>query len=295
MAETTIFHIEGGVGKHIAASAVLKTYHNDNPSTKIIVSCAYPEIFYNNPIIEKSLKLGNNQYFYKDYIYKKDVEIYAQDPYKQTSHITKQKHLIQTWCDMIGVVYNDELPQIYLNSREKEISRNLIKFNDNKPILIFQPFGGPGSPHQQLPYSWARDIHPNIAQNLANILSETYNIIHICYDNHPVLDNCLRIDQHISKKILISLLLLSEKRLLIDSCLQHAAAALRLPSTVVWNVTKPEIFGYSIHNNIVPENSYPEGFVNSYMYDYDIIGVVDECPYDDYNKIFNIEKILNNI
>ena len=295
MAETAIFHIEGGVGKHIAASAVLKTYHNANPSTKIIVSCAYPEIFYNNPIIEKSLKLGSNQYFYKDYIYKKDVEIYAQEPYKQTSHITKKKHLVQTWCDMIGVEYNNETPQIYLNSREIEVSRNLIKFEDDKPILIFQPFGGPGSPHQQLPYSWARDIHPNIAQNLINILSETYNIVHICYDNHPVLDNCLRLDQHVSKKTLISLLLLSQKRLLIDSCLQHASAALGLPSTVVWNVTKPEIFGYSLHNNISPEISYPEGCANSYMYDYDIIGIVDECPYDDYTKIFNIEKILNNL
>lgn len=295
MAETAIFHIEGGVGKHIAASAVLKTYHNANPSTKIIVSCAYPEIFYNNPIIEKSLKLGSNQYFYKDYIYKKDVEIYAQEPYKQTSHITKKKHLVQTWCDMIGVEYNNETPQIYLNSREIEVSRNLIKFEDDKPILIFQPFGGPGSPHQQLPYSWARDIHPNIAQTLVNALSEVYNIVHICYDNHPVLNNCLRLDQHVSKKTLISLLLLSEKRLLIDSCLQHAAAALGLSSTVVWNVTKPEIFGYSLHNNISPEISYPEGCANSYMYDYDIIGIVDECPYDDYTKIFNIEKILKNL
>lgn len=295
MAETAIFHIDGGVGKHIAASAVLKAYHNKNPNTKIITSCAYPEIFFNNPIVDKSLKLGMNQYFYKDYIYKKDVEIYAQEPYKQTSHITKRKHLIQTWCDMIGVDYNNETPQLYINSREKELSRKLINFDNNKPILLFQPFGGPGSPHQQLPYSWARDIHPAVAQEIVNILSENYNIIHICYDNHPTLDNCLRIDQQISKKVLISLLLLSEKRLLIDSCLQHAAAALGLTSTVVWNVTKPEIFGYSLHNNILPENSYPEGCVNSYLYDYNITGYIDECPYDDYNKIFNIEKILKDL
>lgn len=294
MAETAIFHIDGGVGKHIAASAVLKAYHNKNPNTKIITSCVYPEIFYNNPIVDKSLKLGMNQYFYRDYIYKKDVEIYAQEPYKQTSHITKRKHLIQTWCDMIGIEYNNETPQVYINSREKELSRNLINFDNNKPILLFQPFGGPGSPHQQLPYSWARDIHPAVAQDLVNVLSEKYNIIHICYDNHPILDNCLRFNQQISKKVLISLLLLSEKRLLIDSCLQHAAAALGISSTVIWNVTKPEIFGYSLHNNILPEHSYPEGCVNSYLYDYNITGDIDECPYDDYNKIFNIEKILNN-
>ena len=196
---------------------------------------------------------------------------------------------------MIGVEYNNETPQIYINSREKEISRNLIKFDNNKPVLIFQTFGGPGSPNQKLPYSWARDIHPAVAQEIVNILSENYNIIHICYDNHPILNNCLRIDQTISKKVLISLLLWSDKRLLIDSCLQHASAALELSSTVVWNVTKPEMFGYSLHNNMLPENTYPEGSANSYLFDYDITGIIDECPYDDYNNIFNIDKILKNL
>jgi hypothetical protein len=295
MAETAIFHIEGGVGKHIAASAIIKAYHNNNPETKIIVSSAYPDIYLNNPIVDKSLKLGNNQYFYRDYIYNKDVEVYGQEPYKQTSHITKKNHLIQTWCDMIGVSYNNEPPSIYLNSREKEVSRNLIQFDTNKPILVFQPFGGPGSPHQQLPYSWARDIHPDIAQRLVNVLSETYNIVHVCYNNHPVLNGCLRIDQHVSKKTLFGILLYSEKRLLIDSCLQHAAAALGLPSTVVWNVTNPEIFGYSIHNNVLPEKTYPEGNASSYLFDYDILGVVEDCPYEDYNSIFSIENILKNI
>jgi hypothetical protein len=295
MAETAVFHIEGGVGKHIAASAVLKAYHNNNPDTKIVVSSAYPEIFYRNPIIEKSLKLGNHQYFYKDFIYNKVVEVFAQEPYKQNSHITKKAHLIKTWCDLIKTDYTNEMPSLYLNSREKEISKHFIKFDEDKPILLFQPFGGPGSPHQQLPYSWARDIHPVIAQNLVDALSETYNIIHVCYDNHPVLNNCLRIDQHIPKNAFLGLLLWSNKRLLIDSCLQHAAAALGLSSTVIWNVTKPEIFGYSIHNNILSDIHYPEGTANSYLYDYDIIGNVIECPYDDYNEIFNIENILNNI
>jgi hypothetical protein len=48
------------------------------------------------------------------------------------------------------------------------------------------------------------------------------------------------------------ILLKSEKRLLIDSCLQHAAAAFNLPSTVCWVGTSPEVFGYEIHKNILP-------------------------------------------
>jgi len=33
--------------------------------------------------------------------------------------------------------------------------------------------------------------------------------------------------------------------------LQHASAAMKLPSTVLWVGTSPETFGYEIHDNIV--------------------------------------------
>jgi hypothetical protein len=44
---------------------------------------------------------------------------------------------------------------------------------------------------------------------------------------------------------LFSLLLVSQKRVLIDSCLQHAAAAaaLGLSSVVLWVGTSPKVFG----------------------------------------------------
>ena len=53
------------------------------------------------------------------------------------------------------------------------------------------------------------------------------------------------------------LLQLSNKRLLIDSFAQHMAAALNVKSTVCWNPsTKPEIFGYKLHDNIKGKPTY---------------------------------------
>jgi hypothetical protein len=43
----------------------------------------------------------------------------------------------------------------------------------------------------------------------------------------------------------------SKKRILIDSCLQHAAAALKQQSTVLWVGTSPTVFGYNIHKNVI--------------------------------------------
>ena len=57
---------------------------------------------------------------------------------------------------------------------------------------------------------------------------------------------------------LFSILAGSDRRVLIDSCLQHAAAAFKLKSTVLWVGTSPKVFGYNIHKNIsAPELGNP--------------------------------------
>jgi hypothetical protein len=297
MNETAIFHIEGGIGKHIAATAVVECYKKHNPDQDIIVSCAWPEVFLNNPFIHRVYKTGSTPYFYQDYVYNKNPIVFAQEPYKTTNHILKKTHLIETWCDMIGVKHTNETPRIFFNFRERELGGKVFANTGDKPVLIFQPFGGPGAEHQSTPYSWTRDIHPDVAQQLVNLLSEKYFVVHVCYNTHPVLQNCLRIDNHMPKKVLFSMLLQSSARLLIDSSLQHAAAALNLPSTVVWVATHPSVFGYNIHKNITPETTrvFENGGIDSYLYDYNFTGEVHECPFQNQTEIFNIDNILKTL
>lgn len=291
-----IFHIEGGVGKHIAATAVIEAYNNTFPDHTIIIVCAWPDIFTDIPHVDRVYRIGNIPYFYRDYIYGKECKIFAQDPYKQTTHVLKQQHLIQTWCELVGAEYNGETPTIHLNMREREYAPHLIShIPKDKPLLIFQPFGGPGKDFQQTPYSWMRDIHPSVAQNVVNELIKDYNILHVCYDHHPQLANTHRFEAILNKKQLIALLLQSEKRILIDSSLQHAAAALNLPSTVVWVATQPTLFGYSIHKNITPNKQYPLGNANSYLFDYNFTGDISECPYLSPNDIVSAEKIIQSV
>lgn len=295
MSEFTVFHIEGGIGKHISSTAVIECYKKQNIDTKIIVVCAWPEIFLNNPLIYRVYRIGNTPYFYQEFIHNKDTVIFAQEPYKTTDHIKKKKTLIENWCNMIGVDYDGSYPRLHFNFREDELGAQVFQNNTNKPVLIFQPFGGPGKEFQETPYSWTRDIHPLIAQQLVDILSEKYFVIHVCYDFHPILRNCIRIDKVLSKKVLFSMLKQSDARLFIDSSLQHAAAAMNLPSTVVWVATQPEVFGYNIHSNITPEMEYSEGMADSYLYDYNFTGTIHECPYKNPLEIFSVQKITNSL
>jgi len=294
---TTVFHIEGGIGKNIAATAVTAAYKKAKPKRKIIVITAWPEIWIKNPDISRFYLIGSTPYFYKDVIKDKDVELHVADPYRTTDHITKKMHLIKTWCNMVGIKHNGEEPVLNFNFREiEEGAAYMNQFNDgNRPMMIFQPFGGPGPDHQPHPYSWTRDMHPTQAQEVVNGLAKKYNIVHVCYEFHPKLENCHRYDKTIGKKALFSMVATSKKRLFIDSSLQHAAAALKLPSVVAWVATQPKVFGYRIHNNIGPKKEHLDGTIDSYLYDYDFTGVIHQCPYSSLDELHDTDAIIKAV
>ncbi len=89
---------------------------------------------------------------------------------------------------------------------------------------------------------------------------------------------------------------MSEKRLLMDSFGQHAAAALNKPSTVLWIVNSPNVFGYDIHTNVIanPETTSPE-LRNAYLSKYNIGGDPIEFPYNNESEIFNVKNVIDSL
>lgn len=287
-----VWHIEGGLGKNIASTALLSSIKQKYPDRKVIMTVSHPEVFVNNPDIHRVYSLGNIPYFYQDYIEDKDVLVFRQEGYFQTGHITKEKHLINSWCDIFGIEYIKQMPVINFNFVQKRMV-NLWK--KNKPVLLIQSNGGPMEDTKV--YSWTRDLPPIVTHKIVERYRNEYYIIQVCRNKDEVIDG---VDdayyQPMSNFELFTLLASTNKRVLIDSCLQHAAAALDLPSTVLWVGTSPKVFGYGVHSNVVankPKNK-PK-LVNSYLFDYSFNGEVIECPYDDVTEIFNLENIFESI
>ena len=63
-----IFNPEGGLGKIIASTAVVRCIEAKYPDYKIIVLTPWPEVFLNNPRVHKVFKSGMTPYFYRDYL-----------------------------------------------------------------------------------------------------------------------------------------------------------------------------------------------------------------------------------
>ena len=287
-----IWHIQGGLGKNIAATALCNDLKQQYKDRKLIMVVSYPEAFLSNPVVDRVYALGNAPYFYQDYIEGKDIVLFRHEPYNQTAHVTKKQHLIHNWCDLLGIEYKNQQPVLFPNYPQRMTTG---MWQRPKPIMVIQTGGGPMQ-GQRFSYSWTRDMPIEVAQEIINKYSQQYHIIQVTRPDGYQLQGVERIDGVLSNMELFSLLVTSQKRVLIDSCLQHAAAALKLQSTVLWVGTSPTVFGYSSHKNIIAKlPKKANQLIGSYLFDYQFENNMHECPYMDVKDMFNIEEIFKNI
>jgi hypothetical protein len=284
--KTVVFFVQGGIGKHIAASAVAENISKNYPDRKLIVICPYPEVFINNPFIYRIYRSNSTQYFYEDFIKNKDTIFLGNEVYQSNEYIVENKHLIEAWCNMFGLKYTGENPKLFLNYAE--VFNTAKKYNKNKPILVLQTDGGPEGSN----YNWARDLPEFLARDLIGSLKDKYHIYHIARPDQPSYEGTEKIT--LNFRDLFCLLTLSSKRLLIDSFAQHASAALMLPSVVCWIGTSPDKLGYNIHKNIQAKDSAKifTHNIDGIIMEKEFMGLPHQC---DHNLLesFNKEEILS--
>ena len=289
--KNVVFFLQGGIGKHIASTAVAECIKNNYPDRDLIVVCPYPEVFLNNPFVHRVYRSNTVQYFYNDFIKDKDVIYLGNEVYQSNEYVAKNKHLINAWCEMFNLKYNNEQPKLYIN--QAEIYDAQTKFAKEKPILVIQPNGGAeGQPNNN--YSWSRDLPPFLTEKLVKKLSNKYYIYHLCRPNQLKFEGAEQVS--LPWRESFALLALSTARLLIDSYSQHAAAALGLSSVVCWIGTKPDKLGYNLHKNILAKDSAKAFYhpIDGIVSEQEFIGLSHQCNID-LTKAFNIDEILSNL
>lgn len=292
----SIFHIQGGLGKHVAATAVAQVIKKNHPDRQLIIVCAYPDVFLNLDFVDRVYMIGGTQYFYQEYVHEKDSIIFHNEPYYTTNHVHKKKRLIENWCDMYGLKYDGELPKVKFNTLQFNLSKSF--WTKKKPIMVIHTNGGLMSLDAK-PYAWTRDMPFDIAQQLVDHYKKDYHIYQVTKINSKKLEGADHIfaanNQVLSTLEFFSLMLHTKKRILIDSSLQHVAAAMNLKSTVLWNGTSPKVFGYDIHDNICTDVPYDFKLPGSYLFDFDFNGNELEYPFSEDVKLFDINKIIESV
>jgi len=285
-----IFQIDGGLGKSIMATAMVKVLRKRYKNAHIIVATSYPDVFLNNPYINECFETVKMGGAYLKYVKDQDCKVFIADPYSNSSFITEKEHLLKTWCKIYGLHYNNEQPEIYLTQPEIDYFKPF--YNTEKPIMVIQPNGGPQG--QGFQYSWTRDVPLPIINEIIQYYKNDYTVIHVKRkDQYTYPDTMQALDGFRSIAILLQL---SKKSLLIDSFGQHLAAAVGKKSTVCWVTTKPKIFGYKLHDNILAEPFTKEPQLQNSAYQpFNLAQDISSIPYNDLNEVFNVNKIIESI
>jgi len=283
-----IFHSHGGLGKAIAATAVAKCIKNNYPDRELIVVTGWPDVFLNLRFVDRAYRLDQVPYFYDDYIKDNDCIVFAHDPYQSNEFITKKSSLIEAWCKTYQLKYENEEPELVFNLIQRQIPFEQCPPTE-KPVLLMQPYGGPLGDRS---YRWARDMPYCVIDSVIEEFRKDYDIFYVTREKMQQPKNVFIIDKPLPPMHILSILYRSHKRLLINSSFQHAAAAMNLPSTVLWIGTEPSMFGYPIHNNITANKNENFKRLYSYLWEQELDEIPESCPYEDEREIFDIDQII---
>ena len=292
MKKYLVWHVQGGLGKNVASTSLIGDLKKRYSDRKLVMVVSWPEIFLNNKGIDRLLHMGHTPHFYQDYIDGKDTIVFRHEAYNQTAHVNHSQHLVHNWCDLMGLEYKEQQPQIIINYAQQQLSG---VWKRDKPTLILHTNGGPMQ-GQKYPYNWCRDMPTELSIAIVNKYKNSHHIFHICRKESSILDGVERVDQPLDNLQLFSILASSDKRNLIDSCLQHAAAAFQMKSSVIWVGTHPQVFGYKLHDNIVankPELANQR--IGSYMFDFNFENNIHECPYNSVQEMFDFNRVMARV
>ena len=292
----SIFTIQGGLGKHIAATAVAQAIKNNHPDRELIVVCAWPELWASLPFVYRVFPMGNTSYFYSEYIDGKDSLIFGNEPYFTTTHINKTLPLVESWCNLYQIRYNGEQPMVRINPEQRKAIRGFYEPKlEGKPFLLIHTNGGLFT--NERPFSWARDMPFDVATKIAKHFKKSHFIMQVTRPSSPQIEGVFVRHEQLSNTELIGLLELTDKRLLIDSSLQHGAAAFGLPSTVLWNATSPVIFGHKLHDNIQAKPKPQKSLPGQFLFDFQFDGNPEEMPYEeeDLKDLYDVDRIIASL
>ena len=286
-----MFHIEGGIGKNIVATNIVRAIKKAHPERSLIVVAPYPEVFVHNPNIYRVYKTGMCPYFYEDYIKDKDTIVFKHEPYNSNEVITRKTNLAKAWCKSLDLEYDVNKPVLHFNQIEEQNAQLLAQtYSNNKPLVAVQINGGLGSVPKHINFNWFRDLPPRYVIPIIDKYKDKFTFVQIKSSNQIQLDNCTQLD--LTLRELFLLLSQCKTAIGIDSVTQHVMATFQKPSLVCWVGNSPIVYGYSMHTNVMSNLEFKYDNLESYLDPYPLQTQGHQCPHNyDAGNLFNQDTL----
>lgn len=304
--------VQGGIGKNIAATALVPAIKRKYPGTKLVCIVSHPDVWLYSQDVHRIYNFNNPLNVYEDYF--DESLILSGEPYLTYTYTKKKGHLIEGFAELWGLDANDLKPSIFFIKREIEAAKKYLKKigavddSENRAVM-FQWFGGHMAPPQmcncreedyETRFSVGRvrgyktSLRKETAQAIADKLKDKgFTVLTVEGRNFPRLEGHESIASPL--RPIIAMLPHVRSFIGVDSFLQHASAIRRKKGLVLWGGTSPACLGYSHNVNYYMEPCCPTPFChrpNSFFFD-NRDGYVWNCIHDEACMDFDPDQVVD--
>lgn len=232
-----------GFGDHLMLSAVIEGIRTEHPALPIEVAADHPEIFQHNPHVRRVLYRGRLKKWARGYL-EQFKAVHFRSP--EERYLQVEGHLIEDMYRCVGLPLREHprQPRIYLTQREWEFGSELDRLP--RPLVAVVPNGKPRIrlPNKLYPADQWSALAPLLAALPATLVQIGSR------QDGPLLEGAQDYRDLGYRK---TAAVLKRCDLLVThvSGLMHLAAAIRLPSVVLYGAAEhPAISGYPRNRNL---------------------------------------------
>lgn len=255
----TIFYIDGGAGRVIAAIPALLKYHKthlDNDWAVLVP--AWDNLYWGIPELQDRTYNTDTKGVF-DNVIRNAERVITPEPYRVPAYFRQEISLAQAFDREINNTTDHAdlgLPIIVNNKSEQSIARNTIgdlKANQKKnKTIVFQPFGrGAKQDRETVTDEESRSLDVDSYMYLVKKFSTKYNMIFFGEPQFQQKDDKFAANYTCDLRQWAALIAESDYFVGVDSVGQHMARALNKPGTVIIGSTFPVNTSYPGYFNII--------------------------------------------
>ncbi len=304
--KTIVFICDGGIGRNIAGTAVIRAIKKQYPDKRILVIGGAHDVFMHNPNVYRVFNFANPLYFYDDYINENTLVI-KDEPYLNYGYINKEKHIVEAWCEDLGIECDGTYPDLYFLENELDSIKlyvDTITKEGTKKLVLLQWIGGK-VPEDKTPIGLKNALLPMFRRSLPieetqkltdYLVANNYVVGIVGHKNFPDIKGAEKISEF-PLRTTLALINYSYTFIGIDSFLQHAASSNQInkQGIVLWGGTSPKCLGYDKQINLTKE-ACRTPFChrpNSYLFDIQAHGGMWDCTEKTACMKYTSEEIIN--
>lgn len=245
----TVFYIDGGAGRVIAAIPALLKYHRLNPGRDwSIIIPAWDYLLWSIPELQDRTYGADTKGIWNNLISKVD-EIIAPEPYRLPAYFKQEISLVEAFDREINHTIDHTdlgVPKMQFNKSEEKWAVNTIadaKTHQQKAkTIIIQPFGrGATLDRSDIVDTASRSLSADAYISLAKKLASRYNMIFFGEPQFQIVTDtyAVKLPNSVDLRMWAALIDAADYFVGVDSVGQHMARATNTPGTVIFGSTFP--------------------------------------------------------